>query len=380
METEVRTWWVMRGADKYGPYTRTELKQMAISGNVVADDHIWKDGLKKPVLASSISGLIPPEKLAPPPPEPEAAASAPPVARALASTPEARALQMYSAPVTSELDTGHARAFDGEAIATVVGAGSGGNWVSGGWRLLAQAPLQWLIVIAISGGIGYCARIALETSPAFGFLVQLLNMFLGPVLMAGTMVMCHAVEQGESASPALIFSGFAHRFGSLLGVGFCVTVFMIVVFILAAVLFALLIGGTGLLHTHNPGDIKELMTSIQHGGALKLVLVGLLIVFVSLYLIVGAYWFAPGLVFFYQQNPFEAVLNSLGAAVRNWAAMFVYGLVFILVCIGMGLLIVPLKMAGLPQTLFPLLAPLIITPLTMGAVYCSFQDVFGIPD
>jgi len=48
---------VIRGEERYGPYSRDELRTMAAEGNIVADDIVWKEGLKSPVHLASVLDL-----------------------------------------------------------------------------------------------------------------------------------------------------------------------------------------------------------------------------------------------------------------------------------------------------------------------------------
>lgn len=54
-----KVWWYARGQNKFGPHTSSELKALAASGQIVASDMIWKEGLANWLPASSVKGLIP---------------------------------------------------------------------------------------------------------------------------------------------------------------------------------------------------------------------------------------------------------------------------------------------------------------------------------
>ena len=88
----VRVWWVLRGGERLGPYSREELAAMSGAGGITPLDQIWKAGLKNPVAPASLSWLNLPdpalaELLRPEaPPAPYGAApysAAPPPARAV---------------------------------------------------------------------------------------------------------------------------------------------------------------------------------------------------------------------------------------------------------------------------------------------------------
>jgi hypothetical protein len=57
--TSDTTWWYAKGDKRFGPHTASELKAIAASGQLLANDMVWKEGLEKWLQASSVTGLIP---------------------------------------------------------------------------------------------------------------------------------------------------------------------------------------------------------------------------------------------------------------------------------------------------------------------------------
>lgn len=57
-QEEEKIWWILRGEQREGPYTRDQLKSRAAAGKITAEDQLWKEGLSRPVLAASVRGLI----------------------------------------------------------------------------------------------------------------------------------------------------------------------------------------------------------------------------------------------------------------------------------------------------------------------------------
>ena len=60
-------WWYASGNQKYGPYTQTQLHELARSGDIRQDDLVWHQGLDNWVPARSIEGLV----VSPPPVMPQ---------------------------------------------------------------------------------------------------------------------------------------------------------------------------------------------------------------------------------------------------------------------------------------------------------------------
>lgn len=59
MVQEEKKWWYAADNQKFGPYTASEFKALAISGKIIAAHLVWKQGFTKWVPASSIKGFIP---------------------------------------------------------------------------------------------------------------------------------------------------------------------------------------------------------------------------------------------------------------------------------------------------------------------------------
>ena len=76
-------WWYASGNQKYGPYTQTQLHELARSGDIRQDDLVWHQGLDNWVPARSIEGLV----VSPPPVMPQQEPEA--VEPAEAQTPSA---------------------------------------------------------------------------------------------------------------------------------------------------------------------------------------------------------------------------------------------------------------------------------------------------
>jgi hypothetical protein len=51
-------WFYLQGGQQYGPLTATQMQQLAASGHLQPQDHVWKTGMNKRVLAQSVQGLF----------------------------------------------------------------------------------------------------------------------------------------------------------------------------------------------------------------------------------------------------------------------------------------------------------------------------------
>jgi uncharacterized membrane protein len=106
----------------------------------------------------------------------------------------------------------------------------------------------------------------------------------------------------------------------------------------------------------DPQEMQAIMNE-----ALPAVLTGL-ILFTPL---IMATWFAPALILFGNARPTQALLVSLRAVLKNWAAMLVNGLVLGLV----------LFLAALVPMLLGLLVAM---PVLFGSLYASYQAIFAV--
>ncbi|HEX5276161.1 MAG TPA: hypothetical protein VFW42_00665, partial [Fluviicoccus sp.] len=79
--------------------------------------------------------------------------------------------------------------------------------------------------------------------------------------------------------------------------------------------------------------------------------------------IVGAYWFAPGLIYYANLPPVEALKESLSACLRNWLPLTVYSLVAMVILVAGA---IPLGL-GL----------LVVFPVMMASLYPMFEDLYG---
>src|ERR1041385_8310773 len=51
--------YVERNTRKSGPFSAAQLKEMVVSGRLRATDTVWREGMKKPVLAGQVKKLFP---------------------------------------------------------------------------------------------------------------------------------------------------------------------------------------------------------------------------------------------------------------------------------------------------------------------------------
>jgi hypothetical protein len=80
-------WYYIRNNQRFGPCTSSELKQLALSGNLSRHDLIWKEGMQVWSPADCLAGLFPKGLPPVPPPPPVAKLPSPLAGAAISSLP-----------------------------------------------------------------------------------------------------------------------------------------------------------------------------------------------------------------------------------------------------------------------------------------------------
>lgn len=220
-----------------------------------------------------------------------------------------------------------------------VPAGNGVAWLGGGWELFRAAPGTWILLCVVY----VLLMVVLGMIPLVNFLLSL----LAPVFIGGIMLGCKALEEGEELTVGHLFAGFSGHAVNLLLVGLIYLAGVAGV----VLVMALLIGGGIGLGAFSGGGFPAT-------GMIVGVLVGCLLI-VPLAM---AVWYAPALVVFNGQTPFEAMKASFFVSIKNFLPFLVYGLVIIVLAI----------LASLP--LF--LGWLILIPVLQASIYVSYKDMF----
>ena len=193
--------------------------------------------------------------------------------------------------------------------------------------------------------------------PPFG---PLLAVLLIPVLMAGYMRVCRALEEDEEVELTHLFEGFQKHGGRLAALGgFAVLgLFMasaVMVFIGGSPLTTLL---DSLKTANDPQVLAEAMWATGSGVAFSL-LVGFALVCVLML----ALQYAPMLVFFNDMVPLAAMRASLAGSLRNLIPYIVYNIIMQVIALGLGIL--PFNV-GL----------IVLMPLGLTSLYVSYRNIF----
>lgn len=219
-----------------------------------------------------------------------------------------------------------------------VPAGNGVAWLSQGWELFRRAPGVWIIMSVVY----MVLLIVLGLIPLVNILINLLV----PIFAGGIMLGCKALDDGEELTVGHLFAGFSGYAGKLALIGLIYLAGMVAI----GILMALMIGGMGFAAFANGALSATAMI-------LPMLLVGLLLIPLAM-----AVWYAPALVVFHDQAPFDAMKASFFVSIKNFLPFLVYGLVVIVLAI----------LASLPI----FLGWLVLIPVLQASIYASYKDMF----
>ena len=193
---------------------------------------------------------------------------------------------------------------------------------------------------------------------------SLATTLLAPVFAGGVLLGCRAIDRGGQLTVNHLFASFSERLGPLVIVGvlYLVGTIAIMVLVCGGLIATIGIGGFGALMTGDPFEAGYAMLATLGIGALLAMLFGLLLGIP----LMMAYWFAPALVVFRNDEPLAAMKTSFHASLVNMLPMFVYGLLGLVFAI----------VASIPF----FLGWLVLAPVFAGSVYASYKDIFGTPE
>jgi hypothetical protein len=233
-----------------------------------------------------------------------------------------------------------------------VSAGQGTAWIGEGWGYFKQNPLIWIVIMVIM----FVIQIVLAFIPIIG---QIAGNIIWPVFMAGIMIGCAAMDDGDDLTIGHLFAGFSAKLGPLLGLGALYLVMLIGVGIVVGILAA--ISGVGMAGLAGAGG-----GGVPGGDAVAMggVAIIFLIAFGLFIPVIMAIWFAPALMVLADKGVFESLKLSFVGCLKNIMPFLVYGIVAgILIFIG----VLPFGL-GL----------LVVGPMLMASVYASYKDVYGV--
>lgn len=228
----------------------------------------------------------------------------------------------------------------------------GWRWIAAGFRLFGKNPLIWIVFFLIYMVFGLVLAFAVPVLGAIGAAL------LDPIIIAGFMAGCRALEIDEELEISHLLAGFRTNVRQLATVGGFYLSGKILIIMLAMGVVGIMYGPMPELDFSriDPGDPALLPLIRQY------MMMGMLVALLLVPLLM-AYWFAPALVLFDNLGARQAMKLSFAACLRNIWPFTLYGVasmfLFVLASIpfGLGLLAV-------------------IPVLFATSIYAAYRDIF----
>jgi uncharacterized membrane protein len=232
-------------------------------------------------------------------------------------------------------------------------AARGWVWIKQGYQLILRNPML-SISTSLVGALGIFIALLV---PLFG---PLLAVLLMPILLAGYMRICRALEEEEEVELAHLFAGFKQHTTSLVSLG---AFLMLGLLLVSAIM--MYIGGDAFAKimeevqaTENPQVLMEAISTAGSGVAFAF-----LLGFSLVLLLIVAWQYAPILVFFSGVSPVIALRASFTGTMRNILPYTVYSLIMQVLALMLGILPFGIGM-------------LVLLPLGLTSLYVSYRNIF----
>ncbi len=242
------------------------------------------------------------------------------------------------------------------------GAARGAHWIGDGWQVFCANPGMWLVLTLI----WLLINLALQLLPFVGFLVVV---FIAPALAGGLLTCARDSLAGEALDVGQLFDPItdARRRDPVLVQG---ALFLLANLTVLAITGGLMMGtiGSAMLEHH----AEMLQRGHMEPGALDpaaMIDMAMPVMFAALAALAlqvvlwALFFYAVPLVVFNGVGQGAALGASLRGVLRNWLALLVFGVLWLLLAIA----------ASIP--LF--LGWLVLLPMTFGAWLGSYRDIFG---
>lgn len=224
----------------------------------------------------------------------------------------------------------------------------GWQWIADGFALFRKNPLIWIVLCIIL----LLFAVAMAAIPILG---QFVFTLLSPVLLAGLMVGCRALEQNEELEIAHLFAGFQKNPTPLVTIGGIYLVGQVLI-----IGVAMLIGGSvmlDLLMGNREFDQAALMSMMGN------IMLAMLVAMALSIPLMMATWFAPLLVIFDDMPALAAMRLSFFACLKNLMPFLIYGIMLLVLAV--------VAMIPFGLGLF------ILVPTLFASIYVSYKNIFA---
>lgn len=232
-------------------------------------------------------------------------------------------------------------------------AARGWIWIKHGYQLIMHNPMLGISTSLIAAALIFLTLLVPVAGP-------MLAVIVAPIMLAGYMRICRALEEGEEIELGHLFAGLKQHTSSLTSLG---GFLMLGLIIASALMF--IVGGdafkTMMEQMQASDDPQVFIDAIGNAGGQ--VAVAALIGFSFVMVLVVAWQYAPILVFFSGITPLAAMRASFVGTMRNIVPYTVYSLLMQLIALVLGVL--PFN-----------LGIIILLPLGLASLYVSYRNIF----
>jgi len=229
----------------------------------------------------------------------------------------------------------------------------GWTWIKQGYQLIMISPI-------LSIATAFIGALAIFVAMLIPLIGPLLAVVLMPLMLAGYMRICRALEEGEEVELIDLLAGFKKNASALGSLG---AVLMLGMLFASGVM--VFVGGDALATlmeevraTDNPQVLMDAL-STAGGNVAFAILLG----FTLVLMLIVAWQYAPMLVFFSDMTPFAALRASFVGTMRNIVPYTLYSLIMQVVAVILGVLPFGIGM-------------IILLPLGLTSLYVSYRNIF----
>ena len=233
------------------------------------------------------------------------------------------------------------------------------QWILNGLYQFRQNPLIWIILCSAMYAIIAILSYTLELAGLLVFTI------LFPVLLAGLMNGCRALEQGKKLQFSHLFTGFILSPAPLLTLGAISLVGQLLIF----GIMSIIAGDVAMDYVIDGTRTNEETEVIKASGNMLSALIAGLILHAPL---IMAIWFAPLLILFDKMSPYAAMRLSFIACLSNFIPLQVFA-VSLLVLVIMAL--IPYILLDFVSFSFGLIN-FVLMPIFYASIYASYKAIF----
>lgn len=251
----------------------------------------------------------------------------------------------------------------------IVPARTGLLWVKLGIRTFWRQPLAL-------GGLFFMFMALMTVASLLPWLGSALALGILPAATLGLMAATREAEQGKFPMPSILISGF--RAGQQQARAMVVLGVIYALGFLAVMGLSALIDGGSFARLYLVGGTmtREMIMAPEFQSAMWVAM--------GLYLPLSLlFWHAPALVHWHNVPAVKSLFFSIVACMRNFWALTVFGLGWIGVFMGVGMVILLLSMVlGQPDLMGVIMFPaaMLMAAMFFSSIYFSFRDSFDADD